>query len=412
MMWIFLFFSIVGINFSFWLLIGLMRYIYEKLPHKVRLRKGVSVTPIIEKEVAAIIPAHNEALTIKHTISALRKFLPAKNIYVANDNSTDKTGMIARSTGVRVYDIVPNGGKAKAITKVLNQFGILKKYKAVLINDADVEADRRYLKRALPLLHQADVACVAGYQEPRSKKTNWLEKFFILYRVRLWLTIQYGVRFGQTFKYTNVNYIVPGSLSIYKTKVLKKIDIDAPDLIIEDFNMTFELHKKHLGKIAYTPSVRGYHQDPYTFSDYVKQVKRWNLGFWQTVKRNGFWPSLFWLSTGEFIVELILYALFIISTPVLLLVLFYNLFNPAFTLFTLNPSEAITGLSFLFLIDYLLTYIVALVVDKPIMLLYGIGFFFMRYVDAFLFLYTLPLAWISRTSGAWISPKRKQTVLT
>lgn len=401
------FFTLSGFNFSFWMIIGLLRFLLEKIPHPPKKKKGRNVKPITPRDVAALIPAHNEGLTIARTIKALFQVLPRENIYVASDYSTDKTVKIVRSLGVKVLNIKPNLGKAKALAYALKYFGLLNIYEAIIINDADAEIDKNYLKLALPYFNDKKIAAVATHGVTRSQDYSFWEKYFIAYRIRLWRVIQIGMRFGQTWKFTNVTFIIPGSLALYRSKVLKKLEIDAPGLIIEDFNMTFEIRKKNLGRIAYKPSIFGIHQDPYKLKDYIKQVKRWDLGFWQTVKRNGIWPSFFWLSTGAFIIELLSYALFILAVPILILLFAFHSFEPISVPFLashLSMTDLFIGL---FAMDYLITVIAAVAEKRPIILFYGLGFLFLRYIDAFIYFYTIPLAIFVKSQGTWTSPKRR-----
>ena len=401
------FFTLAGFNFSFWLLIGLARFLFEKVPHSPKKTRGRNVKPITPHEVAALIPAHNEELTIERTIRALFQVLPKKNIYVASDYSTDRTVEIVRNLGVKVLDIKPNLGKAKALVRTLKHFGLLEMYKAIIINDADAEIDKNYLKFALPYFNDKKIAAIATHGITRIRDYSFWEKYFIAYRIRLWRVIQIGMRYGQTWKFTNVTFIIPGSLSLYRTSVLKKLEIDAPNLIIEDFNMTFELRKKKLGRIAYSPAIFGIHQDPYKLKDYIKQIKRWDLGFWQTVKRNGVWPSLFWLSTGAFIIELLSYALFILAVPILIILFAINSFEPISVPFVVSRLSMIDLFIGLFAMDYLITAIAAVAEKRPAILLYGVGFLFLRYIDAFLYFYTIPLALFVKSKGTWTSPKRR-----
>lgn len=410
MVWIIAFFTLLGANFSFWAIVSFLRFIHEKIPHKHVKKRGRPAIPIRESDVAAIIPARNEELTILKTLRPLLKVLPKKNIYVADDASTDKTEKKAHLKGVNVYTIRPNVGKARALVKTMKRYNLLNRFKAILIHDADVEIDKNYMKEALPIFSDKQVAAVAPHQRAYLRSFGFYETFFIAYRVRLWRILQMGVRFGQTWNFTNVTYIVPGGLSVYRTKVLRKIKIDAPGLIIEDFNMTFELHKKKLGKVAYKPSIIGKGQDPYYLKDYVKQVWRWNLGFWQTVKRNGIWPSFFWLSTGSYIIEMTLYATFTLLIPVFLLLLYLNSFQPLtlpIVQMRLSFNDLLIGLFFM---DYVTTVVAALFERKHwkvIMLLYGVGFFLLRYVDAFIYLATIPQAFFTKSTGQWKSPQRK-----
>jgi poly-beta-1,6-N-acetyl-D-glucosamine synthase len=60
-----------------------------------------------------------------------------------------------------------------------------------------------------------------------------------------------------------------------------------------------------------------------------------------------------------------------------------------------------------FFMDYVLTVVAAMIEKKPVFLLYGPGFFLTRYIDSFLFLYTLPLAFTTSSAGTWKSPRRR-----
>jgi len=364
---------------------------------------------IAPREVAAIIPAHNEEVSLARTIKALKKIFPQQNIYIGSDASTDQTLEIARAHAVHAVDIQPNRGKAGVLLYLIGYYRLLDRYKAIMIVDADSEIDEHYLERALPLFEDPEVVAVAGHAVSKWKE-HWPPKwsmFFTAYRVRLYRVLQAIMRYGQTWKYTNVTSIVPGFASIYRTSVLSRIYITAPGLIIEDFNMTFELYHKKLGKVAYTPRAFGIAQDPHTLFDYMNQVKRWNLGLWQTVRRHGFWPSLFWASLGPFLIEMLLYSIFLVFLPFLFLWFFLNSFQPfplPFLDIQLRFIDLIIGV---FVIDYLLTCLIAFIEKKPILLLYGFGFIILRFVDTVLFLYTLPLAFLIKSEGKWASPERE-----
>jgi hypothetical protein len=57
--------------------------------------------------------------------------------------------------------------------------------------------------------------------------------------------------------------------------------------------------------------------------------------------------------------------------------------------------------------DYLLTCVVAVLERQPRLLLLGVFFPFMRMLDAYIGLYAIPAAWLSRSSGRWKSPARR-----
>ncbi|MBR3594748.1 glycosyltransferase [Candidatus Saccharibacteria bacterium] len=52
--------------------------------------------------IAVLIPCYNEAKTIEHVVKDYKKALPEATIYVYDNNSTDKTGDIAKTAGAVV----------------------------------------------------------------------------------------------------------------------------------------------------------------------------------------------------------------------------------------------------------------------------------------------------------------------
>jgi biofilm PGA synthesis N-glycosyltransferase PgaC len=366
---------------------------------------------ITADQVAVLIPAHNEEETLGLSLDAVSELVPVRNVFVTSDGSTDRTVGIAREWGCNVLDIQPNGGKARALRAAIEHFRFYDRYAAVLILDADSQPDPDYLEHALPLFDDPDIAAVAGHALPtwHSHRRPSVAMFIAAYRMRLYRVTQLLLRYGQTWKHSNVSFIVPGFASMYRCSVLSHIDIEAPGLIIEDFNMTFELHHKRLGKIAYTPRVRCTSHEPLCFGDYVKQVRRWHLGFWQTIRRHGFWPGFFWLSLAAFVVEMLLQSLAFLTVPFVLTGLVLRpgepmmIWLPQLGLASLTVTDVALGV---FLTDYLITALAAAIEKKPILMLYGLGFALLRWIDAFLFLYTLPLAFAEKSDGRWESPKR------
>lgn len=397
----------LGINIAFWCVVGLLRFASEGL-YGNRAGKAPAFRVA---DVAVIIPARNEEVALPKCIAALKAIIPARQIYVASDGSSDATVAIARAAGCRALNIQPNGGKAKAIDRAIRHYRLCDRYKAVLIQDADSEIDPNYLRHALPLFDDPEVAAVAGHVLSRWREHSWprLDMLFAAYRTRLYRILQTAFQYGQSWKWANVSYIAPGFASMYRTSALRRIDITAPGLVIEDFNMTFEVQRKGLGRVAYTPLARCSSEDPFTLTDYRKQVQRWYLGFWQTVLRHGVWPSRFWLSLGGLLAELMIISLFALLLPLAAVTYLMTGFEvPAVSLLDLavRPVSPL-GLLILFLaIDYGLTLIVALLERRPSMLVYGLAFPLIRLLDAALFLRALQKSLTTQSDGRWVSPAR------
>lgn len=410
-----------GLNLMLWGFVGVCRLIHEKV-RRIGSRAGLgdasrnapavgASRQLTPRDVAVLVCAHNEEQTIHICLDSVSKIVPVENIFVGSDGSTDNTVQIARERGCHVLEIQSNGGKARTLAALIKHYAIHERFAAVLILDADAQIDEHYLEHALPLFDDPNVAAVAGHAIPKwySHRRPTSPMFFIAYRIRLYRITQALLRYGQTWKYSNVNFIVPGFASMYRCTVLQDIEIAAPGLIIEDFNMTFELQRKKLGKIAYTPKVRCISQEVHSFREYGSQVRRWYLGFWQTIRRHGLWPSFFWLSLGLYVVEMLLQSFAFLTLPFLLA---WFVVMPGEPIMIWLPQMGLTELSLVdvaigvFAVDYSLTALIAALERKPVIMLYGLGFFLIRWFDAFLFLYTLPLSFVKKSDGRWVSPSR------
>ena len=398
---------VLGVNFIFWGTIGLVRMVVDA----TKKQSGYSeinyldgLHKIFPSEVAVMITAHNEEKVIEKTIRPLLKFVDKNNIFVMCDNCNDKTAEIAKNLGVNVLEFPTANGKAGALDKGIKQLNLTKKFSAILFVDADTIIPETYLQYALPFFNNKKVMAVAGYAKTLwdPSKLSFLEMFYISHRERVYSMVQTIFKFGQTWKYLNVSPIVPGFASIYRSSALEKIEINPEGLIIEDFNMTFEIHRKKLGIIAHDPKVFAHTQDPHNFHDYFRQVKRWQLGFWQTVRRHGFWKGLFWYSLLLYITEVFLSSIMFLLLPFILLGYFVGF--PDF----INNNVHLTSLLLtIFFVDYLLTLVVAFFQARVHYLWYGLGFVFLRFFDALAFVYTMPKGFFFRSSGRWISPQRR-----
>ncbi|OGG44090.1 hypothetical protein A2841_01195 [Candidatus Kaiserbacteria bacterium RIFCSPHIGHO2_01_FULL_48_10] len=416
---------VYGFNLTFWGTVGIIRALAGVI--RGRWVKEVSIIPLPQggkpggisiSEVASITPAHNEEAVIAQTIEPLLEILPKEQIFVISDGSKDKTAEIAKSYGVNVVEFLAGHGKAGALEKGITHFQLTKRFRAILFVDADTWIPKNFLERALPHFDNFKIAAVAGYARTawEPKKNNFWNMFFIAHRERVYTIIQLFFKFGQTSRWLNVASIIPGFASIYRTDVLEKIDVNPPGLVIEDYNMTFEVHHKKLGLIAHHPSISAYTQDPNTFKDYFRQVKRWNLGFWQTIRRHGIWASVFWVALLVYIAEVFVSSIIFILLPlVILLHVLVAVFPEVLSVHFVSSIATYTRLQLpwevifwaILIPDYSLSLFTAFVQGRPHYLWYGLGFPFMRFFDALSFVYTLPKGLFTISSGRWISPKRR-----
>ena len=437
---------VMGISTTFWSLTGLGRVVHARrrarLPRHRRRRRGLGIrrrwrpehlrgqrrgtqgssgqpraVPPSPADVAVIVAAHNEELVIAETIRAASRLVAVENIHVISDGSTDGTASVAAHAGAKVLELNPNRGKAGALAAGIDHFQLCQSFQVVLLLDADTHLAPDYLATGLPLFGDPDVVAVAGRARTIDSPAppTRFGRFLVAYRERLYLIVQLLLKFGQAAKWANAVTIVPGFASMYRTTALQQIDVTGAGLVIEDFNMTFEIHAKKLGRIEFHPSAAvAYTQDPDTIGEYIRQVRRWILGFWQTVRRHRFHKGVFWIALAVFIPELIISSVVLV---VLIPLLLGSMLATALLTFApdigswsaglagfLTPQDVVVGF---LLPDYALTIMTACVLRQPRYLLLGIGFPLMRILDASMCLRALPTAWLARSSGVWISPTRR-----
>lgn len=101
--------------------------------------------------ITVLIPAHNEALSLPHTLASLAaQTRPPDNIIVVADNCTDETVNIARSFGVQAYETARNTGrKAGALNQVLASIlPGMDSQDVLLVMDADSQINESFLESA------------------------------------------------------------------------------------------------------------------------------------------------------------------------------------------------------------------------------------------------------------------------
>ncbi|HMH58636.1 MAG TPA: glycosyltransferase family 2 protein [Galbitalea sp.] len=409
-------FGIVGVGTLFWASAGIIRSIaaaFRRVPDSYR--------PAVERgAVAIVIAAHNEELVIEKTLDSAMSHLPCGQVYVASDGSTDATSELAIRRGANVLDLNPNRGKAGAIVAAIEYFDLVERYDVVMLLDADTVLADDYMESGLPLFDDPNVVAVAGRASTifNPPPETVMGRILVTYRQRVYIAVQYLLKYGQASRFTNVVSIVPGFASMYRTRVIESIDIDAPGLSIEDYNMTFEIHAKSLGRIAFNPRAAiARTQDPDTLPDYAKQVRRWSLGFWQTLLRHGWHPRLFFLVTWLSVIELIIAAVFLVVTPVVALLSELSGMSVGWGL---DATGGLRGFATMFpawilvlgilIPDIALSTVTAIVTRNARFLAYAPVFPLLRILDAALCLVALRRALGGSSSGVWQSPQRRAAV--
>jgi poly-beta-1,6-N-acetyl-D-glucosamine synthase len=416
--------GVLGVNFAVWGLVGLCRLAGTVLRRwrgrwrPDRRPPAPAAARLKVTDVAVLIPAHNEAVVIAGSLTAIMALVPRANVFVVSDGSTDDTVAIARRAGATVIETSQNVGKAGALAEAIGRLGLVDRFAVLMLLDADTRVEPGYFESGLAMFDDPGVVAVAGcVRTARGRALTFTGNLLVSHRQRIYAIGQRVLKFGQTWTRTNATHIVPGFASMYRTEVLPLIDMNPPGLVIEDFNMTFEVYQKRLGKVGFTLGAVAVTQDPDNFGDYVRQTKRWALGLWQTVRRHPPRANLFTAMLTALLLELVTSSLLFLLLPLLLVVLFipdvaggapgWPVFAQVYTVVTLHVrlSSVLIGI---LIPDLALTCIAAAAERQPALLLFAPFYPAMRLVDAAIGLSAIPMAWLTRASGRWRSPARRE----
>jgi cellulose synthase/poly-beta-1,6-N-acetylglucosamine synthase-like glycosyltransferase len=426
---------VFGANFSFWGTVGLTRLVDQAvrrlrrrdpagqpgnvvaLRHDPAGRRARQIHLTVD-DVAVLIPAHNEGAVIEDSLDAITKLVPRKNIHVVSDGSTDDTLEKAMGAGVKAIKTRRNVGKAGALADAVERFKLVERFPVVMLLDADTRVQPGYFTAALPLFDSPRVVAVAGcVRTDTHRMLSPIGNMLTGHRMRIYAVGQRVLKFGQTSRFLNATPIVPGFASIYRTAVLPRINMNPPGLVIEDFNMTFEVYQRRLGKVGFTLGAVAVTQDPDNIGDYIRQTRRWALGLWQTVRRHPPRLNLFTGMLALTLTELVTSSLlFVILPPVVAVLTLPHLFGSALTwpvfgsvhtMVSSHVSLPTIGYG-VGIPDFAMTCLVTIAERRPRLLLSAIFFPLMRVLDAALGLYAIPLAWLANSNGVWKSPARRK----
>lgn len=228
-------------------------------------------------KISALVPAHNEELTIKRCIlSLLNQSQKVDQIIVVNDGSTDNTLRVLKSFKNRIKIVSLN--KSAENKSHAQEAGLKYVTGDILITtDADTYLDQYFVENILKQFENPKVVASAGYV--KSIKQNWLTSC----RQIDYLISQEVHKSAQSL--INAIFVIPGCAAAFRTKAFKKhIGFDH-DTLTEDLDFTYKYHRNNL-KITFSKDAIVYTQDPTNLNDYIKQLRRWNGGNWQNLVKH------------------------------------------------------------------------------------------------------------------------------
>ena len=234
-----------------------------------------------EPTIAVLITVYNEEPVIKQTIySLVSADIPRRDIFIVDDKSTDNTATIAKSIGVNVFTVPKNGGKANAQKQGLSHFQLTERYDWVIFLDGDTKVDLYFYNAMFKVANTAKPTVGLFVGQVKSVPNTHIYSAARAFDY----TYSHDVAKEGQSKFDTV-YVAPGCTSMYRSSVLKHLEIDHKTLA-EDMDLTIQVHR--LGySVKYISNAIVNTQDPSTFGDYHKQTIRWYRGFWQVVKKHG-----------------------------------------------------------------------------------------------------------------------------
>ncbi len=252
----------------------------SSLPGKPLTTADVPFLITVKSNLTILVPAYNEAKSIRDTIvSLLKQTVQADEIVVIDDFSSDGTGDIARAMGVTVLRPVRNTGSKAGAQNYALQF-VNTKYTMAI--DADTTLAPDAVEKLLAALKDERVAAACGFVLPRYVHSVWERGRYIEYLLAFTF-------YKQIQEYYEKPLISSGCFSIYRTSALKFNGGWPTRTLAEDMDLTWSFYEQRL-KVRFVQDAVCYPIEPHNFEFMRKQLKRWSHGFVQNVLLH--WPKL------------------------------------------------------------------------------------------------------------------------
>jgi cellulose synthase/poly-beta-1,6-N-acetylglucosamine synthase-like glycosyltransferase len=347
-----------------------------------------SVAPVSTADICVVIPAFNEEQLIARCVtSVLEAGITAAQIFVVDDCSFDRTREVL--DGVAGINVIANPrhvGKIGGIQRAIASHGLATNFRFLSVLDADSHVDPMYYEWvARAFRAHPDAVLVSG--APRSEPANWITAFRALdYAMSDWV-----YRPGQDA--LGVIMVAPGCASTYRTSILPSLDWDGGTLV-EDMDLTVQVHRKRLGRVLYVREAISHTQDPRRVRDYVGQVTRWYSGAWQVMRlhRLPLGRQRIDLEFGFVAGEGLLYSMFVLLMPLLAIA---------------RPHLALRWLLLDQLVVVATALLCALKMRRPDVLFWSPAFVVLRFINCFLWVRTFWTEIVRRhTRAGWFTPQR------
>jgi biofilm PGA synthesis N-glycosyltransferase PgaC len=277
-----------------------------------------------------LVPAYNEAGSISDTLkSLLKQTIPAEEIIVIDDHSTDNTGDIARSYGVMVIRPPFNtGSKAGAQNFALEHV----KTEYTMAIDADTTLAEDSIEKLIKAIEEPGIAAACGFVTPRHVKTLWERGRYIEYLLAF--TFYKPIQ-----DYYEKPLISSGCFSIYRTKILKESGGWQTRTLAEDMDLTWSFYQKGYG-VKFVQDAVCSPIEPHDYGFMKKQLRRWSHGFVQNVRLH--WKKILHIPYLRWLVGVAMWDAVIASFAYLFLIPFLSIIvNPLFLIGYIIDAPAV-----------------------------------------------------------------------
>ncbi len=270
----------------FWLSVLLMVYVYVGYPViLVMLRRWARVTVRDDRylpHVSLVIAAYNEEKVLHEKLQnslALRYPKERLEIVVASDGSTDDTNTIAKAyadRGVVLHEVVPRGGKARALGRVVpNVHG-----EVVVLSDANTMYEPDALQKLARNFADPRVGAVSGDVQLVDAAPTHSRSEGLYYRYERWLQ---GVE-------SELGSIIGADGAMY---ALRRPLFQPPSvgLILDDFVISMNVARAGY-RVVYEPEARATEQGTLSSQEEFRRKVRIVSGGMQALRRGEGLPRL------------------------------------------------------------------------------------------------------------------------
>ena len=227
-------------------------------------------------KISIIVPAYNEAKTIRSCVQSLQTLnYPNYDVTVVDDGSTDNTFEEAsQCIGVKIIR-QENQGKPSALNN-----GIRASTGEIIVTvDADTTIDKDALRKiAERFASNERLGAVAGNVKvkPEPKIMNAIQSAEYATGINL-------IRKGQSV--LGCVMIVPGPIAALKKEAVEKVGYFSDDTFAEDFDITVKILKSGY-RVEYEERSLAYTDAPKSTEDLIKQRRRWYRGMIQVLDKH------------------------------------------------------------------------------------------------------------------------------